>query len=493
MTFIQALDKKLIKTKTENGANALVTSQSALVDFFGLAGALRKRGKIEIENLFSRAFAEDPHLAMKLLFYTRDIRGGLGERRTARIIYKHLSRVSPESLRANLKLMSHYGRWDDLLVLLNTSLQDDILDLIGQQLAKDLREENPSLLAKWLPSMNTSSPKTRKDAATIATGLSFDAKKYRQTLSELRKRIDVLEVKMSAKEWETIDYERVPSNAMNNYSRSFFKHDEDRFKGYIEAVKEGRADIHARVLYPYNITEKMLYDRKLFKSGDEASILSELEILEEQWYRLPDYVDDSNRNVLVMADVSGSMTGRPMATSIGLALYFAEKTNGEFKNTFMTFSESPALVKVTGKTLYEKVRMVLSSNWGMNTDFEKALYTILQTAKVNRMKQSDLPETLIVITDMQFDASIQSTNKDWTFYLKMKKMYQAEGYKMPEIVFWNVNSRSNVFQVSHDYEGVKMASGQSTSVFKSILESKAMTAYDYMMEVLSGERYKEVS
>lgn len=482
MNFLNALKNNMNQTKTDNGANALISTESSLVDLFGTIGALRNRGDIEIENLFSKAFAEDKLLAMKLLFYARDIRGGLGERHVPRIIYKHLAKLYPHVLKKNLELISHFGRWDDLLTLLGTELQDDVICIIKDQLIDDLSSTTPSLLAKWLPSINTSSAQTRQYAQMIMKGLDWHPKKYRQTLSALRKRIDVLEVKMSDKSWEQIDYSRVPSNAMAIYSRAFMNNDQERFNSYIGAVKTGEKKINASVLYPYNITEKILYGHDDLKH----------QVLEEQWNSMPDFIKDNNANVLVMADVSGSMNGRPMATSIGLALYFAQRSKGAFANHFMTFSESPTLVKVTGHTLYEQVRNTLSSNWGMNTNFEKALGIILSTAVRSKAKQSELPQTLIVVTDMQFDESITSTNKNWTFYKQMKRLYQDKGYKIPEIIFWNVNSASNVFQASQNYEGVKMASGQSASVFESILNSKAFTPYDFMIEVLNAERYEGI-
>ncbi len=482
MKFLNALKDNMNKTTTFNGANALKSTSSGLVDLFGSIGSLRSKSEVEIENLFSRAFSEDSLLAMKLLFYARDVRGGLGERRTARIIYKHLGKVHPAILKKNLELICYYGRWDDLLVLLDTELCSYVIEIMNRQLKADLQSDSPSLLAKWLPSINASSKTTKHYAKTIMQGLNWNAKKYRQTLSTLRKKIDVLEVKMSAREWMEIDYGKVPSNAMNLYSKAFVKNDEERFKSYIDAVKSGEEKINASVLYPYNITEKILYGN--------ADVI--IDILEQQWNSMPDFVLGNSNNVMVMADVSGSMFGRPMATSIGLALYFAQRTKGAFSGHFMTFSESPSIVQITGDTLYEQVRMVLSSNWGMNTDFEKALRIILDTAVRNNLDQAELPETLIVVTDMQFDRSIQNTNRDWTFYDKMKKMYRMAGYGIPGIVFWNVNSMSNVFQVSNNCEGVKLASGQSASVFESILNSRALTPYDFMLEVLNDERYENV-
>lgn len=483
MNYLRALKENLNMTKTENGANALKSTHSALLDLFGTIGALRNRSDIEIENLFSKAFAEDRLLALKILFYARDVRGGLGERRIARVIYKHLARIHPDTLRKNLEAICHYGRWDDLLVLIDSNIKDDVIEIIRNQLLDDCESENPSLLAKWLPSNNTSSLSTRRNALILMKELNLSAKEYRQTLVRLRKKIDVLEVKMSSKNWASIDYNKVPSNAMNRYSKAFYDNDQIRFSQYIHGVKTGENRINASVLYPYDIIEKILY----------GTSYTHLDVLEQQWINMPDYVFDNQKNVMIMADVSGSMRGRPMATSIGLALYFAQRTKGRFYNYFMTFSESPSLIEITGDHLYEQARMVLSSNWGMNTNFEKALKKLLVVGKENYIKQSEFPDTLVVISDMQFDKSINNTNKNWSFYRKMKRMYSLAGYKIPEIVFWNVNSTSNTYQVSSKYEGVKLASGQSASVFASILNSKALTPYDFMLEVVNDERYNLVN
>lgn len=480
MNFLNALKQSLNRTKTFNGADALLSTDSHLVDLFGTIGALRKRSDQEIEWLFGQAFSEDRLLALKLLFYARDVRGGLGERRVARVIYMHLAYLHPEVFRKNLHLLSYYGRWDDLLCLLETPLKADVVLLLKQQMEQDVVSEQPSLLGKWLPSINTSSKSTRHAAQVICRALGWREKQYRQTLAMLRNRLQVVETKMSDNQWETIEFSHVPSNAMSLYSRAFMRHQEERFNAYIKAVSLGEETIHATVLYPYNIVERILSGQ----GKDQQAVL------EEQWRHLPDYSEGALTNTLVMADVSGSMTGRPMATAIGLALYFAERTQGPFAGHFMTFSESPALVKVTGESLYERVFNARGSQWGMNTNFERALQVILDTAKARRVTQQELPETLIVISDMQFDESLSENQRGWTFYQGMVQRYRNAGYCIPEIVFWNVNSLSNVFQATATYQGVKFASGQSPSVFKSILNSKAFSVYDFMLEVLESERYQ---
>lgn len=483
MSYIEMLNDEMNRTKTFNDANALLSTHSSLVDLFGVIGALRERSDKSIELMFSKALAENEQLAMKILFYARDIRGGLGERSVSRVIMSYLSKFHPKIMKRNLHLVAHYGRWDDLLCMLESCLYKDIIEMIRMQLENDLISETPSLLAKWLPSINTSSRLTRDDAKLITKGLNWHAKKYRKTLSILRRKIDVLEVKMSHNEWDQIKYSTVPSVAMNRLSNAFHKHDDKRFSAYMSRVKSGDETIHAGTLYPYDIIEKMLY------RSEECH----LDVLEEQWKAMPDYVKNNTRNTLVMADVSGSMYGRPMATAIGLAIYFAQRTQGHFRHHYMTFSESPQLLKVTKGSLYDQVNMVLHSDWGMSTNFEKALSMLLKIGIKNNLPQSEMPESLIVVSDMQFNESSKQENCDWTFYEKMKHMYESEGYKIPEIIFWNVHSLTNVFQVTEAYEGVKLASGQSASVFEAIMNSKAYTPYDFMMEVLSQKRYDLVA
>ncbi len=481
MALLDNIKKEQNYTLTENDALALNSTSDALLDLFAISGAMREREDKEITELFAKAMVEDRLLATKLAFYTRDVRGGLGERRSGRLMLKYLAENYPEVFRKNLEYVADYGRWDDLIYLLD-SAADAIVPLLKKQLDEDLagmKDMKPvSLLAKWLPSVNTSNKDTVRKGRFLAGKFNMSEKEYRKTLAALRKYLNVVEVDMSANRFADIVYPEVPSKAMNNYRNAFRRRDEERFSDFLNKVEKGEEKINSSVLYPYDIVEKYLNQL----NGVDK-------VLEEQWKALPNYVEGEN-NFLVMADVSGSMYGRPMATSVGLAMYFAERNKGPFANTFMTFSERPELVTIKGENLFERIRYIQSANWAMNTDLEAAFRLLLYTAVKYRTPKEEMPSSIVVITDMEIDRCVSG---DWLFYDLMKQQYEKNGYDMPNIVFWNVNSRHNTYHASFDRKGVQLASGQSTAVFESLIKGISLTPYEYMLSVLNTERYERIT
>jgi hypothetical protein len=470
------------KSYTENGATAYNTSADDLVDLFAVCGALRSRPE-DVDHKMARAILEDRLLTTKLAFYTRDVRGGLGEREVGRRMFHFLAVNYPDIMRKNLSAVAEYGRWDDVLSLMDTPLREDVISLVGAQLSADIANMEAgkpvSLLAKWMPSVNTSSRETTAAARFLCKSLGMNERTYRKTLSSLRSGLNVTEVPMSAKNFEYIRYEAVPSKAMNNYRKAFARNDKERFEAYLEDVKAGKAKINAAALFPYDIVEKILYQGE----ADAA-------VLEAQWKALPNYVDGEN-NFLVMADVSGSMTGRPMATSVGLAMYFAERNKGAFANTFMTFSTRPELVQVPEGTLTEKVRYVESSDWDGSTNLEAAFRLILDTAVKNHSPKEDMPKSIIVISDMEIDCCTDIDS--WGFYDGMKHLFEDAGYEIPNVVFWNVDARNDTFHAQADEKGVQLASGSSPSVFKSLIAGVDLTPYSYMLSVLNQPRYDRIT
>ena len=330
-----------------------------------------------------------------------------------------------------------------------------------------------SLLGKWMPSINTSSKEKVALAKKVAEYLGLSPREYRKMLSTLRKHIGIVESKMSGNEWGAITYPAVPSKAMNNYRDAFAKHDATRFSAFLSSVEKGEAKINSSTLFPYDIVEKILY-----KGEDNR-------VLEAQWKALPNYIEGEN-NLLVMADVSGSMSGRPMATSVGLAIYFAERNSGAFKDVFMTFSSEPEFVRLKGNSLYEKVHNASHAHWQMNTNIEKAMKKVLDVAVENKLIQEELPKALLIISDMEMDRC-SSTDKA-TYYQHMTKMFNDAGYELPKIIFWNVSARNDTFHATIE-DGVQFASGQSTSVFKSIIKNTELSAFDFMLETLNDPMY----
>ena len=482
--FIDAMNKEGNWKKTENEADALKSTTSSLLDLFGTIGALRTRSESDIQQLFSKAFTEDPLLAIKMSFYARNIRGGLGERRTPRTIWSFLAKVHPSIMKKNMHLIPEFGRWDDLYIFVDTVLENDFWQLVREQWVLDLEgmksNKSISLMAKWLKSVNTSSNESKKLGKLTAKKLDLSESEYRKSLSSLRKYLDVVEQKMSSKYWGDINYEKVPSKAMMNYRKAFAKQDESRFAEYMEKVTKGEAKINSGTLFPYDIVEKVF-------RGEYNNVL------EEQWKSLPNYVEGEN-NILIMADVSGSMEGRPLATSVGLAVYFAERNKGAFSNVFLTFSGQPEFVTLKGSTLYEKVNNAKNAHWDTNTDIERAFTLILNSAVNNNVPKEDMPKALVIISDMEFDESQRSYGRSKKTYIThMKEMFAEKGYELPRCVFWNVDARQTTFHAEENDQGVQFASGQSQSVFKSILKNVQLSAYELMLETLNDNVYDEVT
>jgi len=486
--LLTALVKEDNMTLTENAAPTYKSSLNALVDLFAMGGALRSRSDDEVIQLFVKAFAENKLLAMKLLFNIRNIRGGAGERKVFRTILRWLGKNYPDVVMKNMKNVPFFGRWDDFYSLFSNELfqthpglEESVLQFIVLQLHQDVTDyENNkpiSLLAKWMPSENTSSAKTRAFATKIRNYLGWNSKQYRKTLSVLRDYLSVVEKKMSANEWGKINYEQTPSKANLIYRKAFSKHDAERYAEFIAAVKKGDKKINASALYPYEIIEKIMYGK-----ADE-------ETMDVLWDALPDYMEDKTRNILVVADCSGSMHGRPMAVSVSLAIYTAEKNVGPFGGYFITFSESPTLQKIVGNNIREKMYSVNSSNWGYNTNLQKVFNMVLTNAVKNNIKQKDMPEQIIIVTDMEFDSPQHGgrTNVD-----VIKDKYAQAGYEMPQLVFWNARSGQNNVPATADEKGILLVSGASPSVFKTLLSGKQYTPEDQMLETLNQEMYNRV-
>jgi hypothetical protein len=420
----------------------------------------------------------------------------LGERKVPRIIWRYLANNYPEIMSKNLSYIAEFGRWDDMFELIGTPIEKEMWALIAMQWNQDIiymSEGKPiSLLAKWMKSINASSKKSVLIAKKTVKQFGITEKQYRQTLSMLRSYLDVVEKKMSRKEFDKINYNTVPSRAMMKYRNAFRNRDANRFYEYTNAlldcctVEEQSVKINASTLYPYDIFEKMEleYSYKGNNRDTYFSFNNPDDILEAQWRALPNYVDGEH-NVLVMADTSGSMSGRPMCTALGLAVYFAERNKGAFQNTFMTFSEKPNFVTIKGDTLSEKIRNVESIV--ANTNIEKAFDMVLNVAVKNNILQDEMPKAIVIISDMAFDCA--TTNKRDTYYDKMKDKFAQNGYVIPQIIFWNVQSRQNVFHAFSQYKGVQLASGSSPSVFLSIMKNVGLNPYEAMLNTLNNSVY----
>lgn len=474
-TFADILKTEANLTTTENGAVTLRSTGSSLLDLFSRAGAMRKSDSASIIKIVSNAMDEDPIMALRILFYLRDIRGGQGERRLFRVAIKHIATTHPDLLRKNLKHIPTFGRFDDLLELLDSPLASSVENIVSSQLREDKASDKPSLLAKWLPSENTTSKATRSMAKKVRTFLGMTSKTYRTTLSSLRAKLNLVERELSAKRFDTVNYSAVPSKASLKYRKAFNKRDGVRYQQFLTLVAKGEAKINTATLTPFDLVNKYLHT-----FGEDRTI-------ETQWANLPNMFEGRSENSLVMADVSGSMSGDPIAVCLSLAIYIAERNKGAFHNLFMTFSESPSIQQIKGNSLRVKLDNLKRADWDMSTNLEAAFLQILKLAKENNVPQEELPTTLYIISDMEFNQCVG--NSSMTNFKNAQKAFEQAGYKLPDVVFWNVNARNEQSPVSKDEKGTFLVSGYSPNILKHALNKTTLTPIDFMLEVLNNPRY----
>ena len=475
-------------TKTENGGITHKSSLSSVLDYFAQCGALRERSEEEIETLFSKALGEDKLLSMKSLFYTRGIRNcGLGERRTFNILVKYLANNHPELIKKNIELISVFGRWDDIYALFDTQLEDCAIELIKEQLNKDLNTDNPSLMGKWLKSENTSSKESKRLAIKTYKGLNMSPRQYRKTLSNLRHKIDIIETKITNKKYDEIDYSKIPSGAGLKYRNAFYENDYGRYTDFLDRLSNGESKINSKTLFPYEIVSKVL-------KGDNNR-----KLLNGMWENLPNYIKNDEENSIAVVDVSGSMRGVPMEMAISLGLYLAEKNKGVFANHFITFSAKPELVEIKGIDFYDKVRNISEEEWGMSTDINATFDLILNTAIKYKVPQSEIPSRIFIISDMEFDKA--TSNAPYTYWNNnnnkvekpnfeiIKEKFNKAGYTMPRLVFWNVNSKNDNIPMTMNEEGVQLVSGATPYLFELLLENKFVSANELMLQELNKPIY----
>lgn len=502
MNALQAMKMQLNVARTENGDLAYKSTGSACLDFFSLCGGMR-RNLEDLDKLFAKAYGEDPVVAIKILFYMRNIRGGLGERNSFRVLLKELAKFYPEMAKQIVYAVPEYGRWDDLLVLLDTSVKDDAIALIKSQIEKDKsameKGGEVSLLGKWLPSINTSSKESVARAKILMSALYMKAVEYRKLCSALRKEIKILEDNLRRKDY-TFDYSKQPSQAMLRYKKAFMRNDEERYKSFLNKVVEQAAKIargeeipeeekvklNTKTLYPYQIVAPFMG----YWSVNELQPEQELP-LEASWKALDRDVFDSK--TIVVRDGSASMyhgkDDSPINIATSLALLFAEQLSGAYKNSFITFSSEPRLVQIpeNADTLKKKLNFISKFNDITNTDIGKLYRLILDVAKSGNVPKEEMIERILIISDMEFDCC-SSEESTFNFY---KKEFEAAGYELPEIVFWNVEARDTHLPVTMNEEGVKLVSGASANIFADVVSGdlKVVTPYEFMLQML--EPYAE--
>ena len=482
--MLEVLKKTANKTYTENGAVTHRTSGKDCLDLFAAIGALRRADDQNICSRFLKAYAENPDLAMKILFYARDVRGGFGERRVFRSILAWLASNEKSSVVRNLPYIAEYGRWDDVLVLLKTPCRKEALALLEEQFREDLAALEAggdiSLLGKWLPSVNASNQETVVMAKMIAKSFGLSDRDYRKALTGLRARIRIIENNLREKDY-TFDYSKQPSKAMFKYRKAFLRNDGERYAAFMDKVDRGEAKLHTGTLMPYELVERA-YD-----CSEE-----ERRSLDVTWRMLEDFTTDEN--ALVAADGSGSMYwgSKPMPAAVAqsLAIYFAEHNKGKFHNHFLTFSMTPQLVEIKGEDFVEKVRYCRTFDECANTNLEAVFDLILQAAAENHVPRAEMPAKLYIISDMEFDHCVK--NSSMTNFENAKASYAAAGYILPDLVFWNVDSRHEQQPVKENDRGVALVSGNSPRIFSMVMDGE-LNPYDFMLSVIDTERYAPIA
>ena len=498
---------------TENGAVGYKTTLQPLVDLNFMVSSLRSRDEEFIVKEFIKAYYESPKYAVKWLFFMRDILVGMGERRTFRICMKYLAESHAEIAKAVMGLIPDYGRYDDLLVLLDTDLCDDVSCFMKKQLEMDviaMKEDKPiSLLAKWLPSINTSSQESRKCARFLAHKFEMSEQEYRRTLSALRAYGNVVEVKMSASKWEAIEYEKVPAKANLKYDAAFIKHDMERRGEYLFKVFMGDAKLNGKGIMPYEVVHRFLKGNYYNRSSLKDDVLAELmwKNIVEQGFQNDWGFDDC----IVVADGSGSMyTHASGSTSVmaieicnSLAIYFAEQLKGVFHNKAITFSARPQFIDLEkGQSLKEKLEIMMAHNEVANTNIEAVFNMLLDMAISNEVLPEELPKQVLIISDMEFDSASSpeiwnSRNEKWnkftpTLFDIIGKQYKRAGYKVPRLIFWNVCGRTDTIPQVNNEEGICLLSGFSQNAMKIVVNKEKKDPYESLVQVLDGPRYDAV-
>lgn len=467
MDLITALQTK--DTITENGMPTNSTSLNRCVDLFFIIGALRGQNPHKILNKFIKAFYENKVVALKILFWGRDVRGGAGERSTFRIIWRWVCQNHPEIAVKNLSYVDFLGRWDDHLCGIGTPVENSIVERIQTAI-----EDKNQLAAKWMP-------RKGKTANILRKKFKMSAKKYRKFLVD---NTNVVEQKICSKNWSSIEYSKLPSLALSRYGDYFRKNDGERYSSFLTAVSTGEVKINTGAIYPYDVIKNL-------RHGDSKTAV-------EQWVNLPNYMEENGDLILPLVDVSGSMN-RPigsnpnvtaMDVALSLGLYISERNFGQFKDYFMTFSRRSKLQHLVGN-LPSRLDQLMRSEWQMNTNIVSVFQEILSFAKINSVPASDMPTKIIILSDMEFDRCTSTPNN--SVMESIEDLYYEAGYVIPKIIFWNIISTGNNVPVRYNKRNVALVSGFSPSILKILLTSDITNPHVVMFETLNSIRYLDIS
>ena len=468
-SFVNAVKNQ--SSRTENGMKARASTASAAVDLFYNMGA--SRGK-NIVPQFTAAMAENKEYALRIAQWARDVREGSGERQIFRDILKHLASTDVDAAALLLRKVPELGRWDDVLELMGSPLESKVIEMIGSAL-----KAGDGLCAKWMPRQGVV-------AARIRNALGYSPKYYRKRLVELSK---VVETQMCQNKWDEINFSHVPSVAASRYKKAFYRHT-PKYAEYVGQLTKQIADptvektvkVNASAIFPHDVLKGRITTPGYY--GHKAMSQTELDLVNAQWAALPNFVGD--KNVLAIVDVSGSMEGLPLEVAVSLGLYFADKNTGKFKDTFLTFSTDPQLLYLQGN-INQKIDQMCKSSWAMSTNLHAAFEKILSVAKSGNVPQEEMPETLFILSDMQFN---QCVRFDDSAIEMIRRKYEEAGYNLPQVVFWNLRAAGNA-PVSMNEKGVALVSGFSPNIAETILagDFEEFTPSSIMLKKIMRPRY----
>ncbi len=454
--------------RTANGDGAHATTWNSNLDLFGAIGSLRK-DQNRVTSLFDRAYAEDFDLAVRIALWARDVRGGAGERQSFRTILRKLANMRPDIAEKLIPMVPEVGRWDDLLQLLDTKVKDAAIT----EIAKGLHAGN-GLCAKWMP-------RKGKEAVQLCKAFGMQPKQYRKLLVSMT---NVVETAMCAKNWDSIDFGKIPSLAAARYQKAFGRNAPTAYANYVAALEKGEAKINAAAIFPHDVLMSA-------NKGNDS-------VASQQWKALPNYMEGSGERVLAMVDVSGSMASginrehksggvTCMDVSVALGIYCAERNEGPFKDHFITFTSTPRLVKVTGNSLRAKAQEA-KRHVGYDTNFDAAYNLILDTAVRNKVPQEEMPTMLLILSDMQFNQGYSYVHTT-TAHQRLTAKFKAAGYEIPKMVYWNLNATYGNSPITMHDTGACLVSGFSPSILTAVMAAKAFNPYEVMLAAVNQERY----
>lgn len=491
--FLNALKNDTNYGYTENGGIKHNSTMSKVLDMFGMGGSMRNRDEDDILHMFKCAYGENPELALRCLFYLRDVRGGQGERRFFRIILRWMGDHMVDEVEHLIPMISEYGRWDDLFELFNTKSEPAMLGYVYHTINKN----EDHLIYKWLPSINASSRTTKSRGRKIAAEFNMTEREYRKMLTEGRKACNLVESLMSQNHWDQIAFDKLPSRAGLLYKKAFMRREETRER-YMKFMSDEKTKVNASVLNPVEIAHQ------IFNAYGRPS-MTERNAWQKYWDNLKDYYNGKEEPGIAIVDVSGSMYGQPLEAAVSMGVYIAERGKGPFQNHFITFSSKPELVEFSGVDVYDKFMRAQSAEWGGSTNIEAVFNLLLDTARRNRVAKEDMPRTLYIFSDMEFNGCITSgpvSYDRWasagrilterqinTVIEEQAKKWRQYGYQIPRVVFWNLDARHDNIPAIGD--GFSYVSGFSMNMVECILSGK--DGYDLMLEKLNSVRYQPIT